>query len=154
MLVGNKRGMTLVEVMVALFILSVCVLPVYSSLLMGKKQVESAEKKAVALEMAQGILEEVMSRDYSAINDLLVINNQLKAVDAVYNYTQALDLLSQGRQNDLLPTAGTAYSYTVDVSSDNTYPNTMKIISVTVYYTEAGSNVQKSVQITGARTKR
>lgn len=125
---SDKRGMTLIEVMVALFILALCIIPISSGLLVAKKQAESSEKGLQALGLAQGKLEELMNHDFADIEDVAT------AVD--------------------FPGPYAGYSYTVDVNNDTTYPATLKIIKVTVYYAEAGTGIQKSVEITGARAKR
>lgn len=105
-----------------------CIISISTGLVASKKHVESADKKLIALELAQGKLEEIISQEYSSIN------NVTKPVSFPGDYV--------------------AYSYAVSVSNDSLYQDTLKIISVTVYYKDAAYGEQKSLLLTGARSRR
>ncbi len=121
---GNQRGFTLVEVIITVFILSLCVIPVYTGLLAGSKNVDSAQRRMIALGLAQGKLEEILSLDYRSI--------------------------SSRETKENFPDPYSRYSYTVFVTEE-TIPAQWKKISLTVYYLETGTGTEKSVVITGAR---
>lgn len=121
---GNQRGFTLVEVIITLLILSVCVIPVYTGLIAGSKNVDSAQRRMVALGLAQGKLEEILSLDYHSI--------------------------SSRETKENFPDPYSRYSYTVFVTEE-TIPAQWKKVSLTVYYLETGTGTEKSVVITGAR---
>ena len=149
----DKQGLTLIEVMVALLILSLSVTPLITSALVAKKQVAITERKAIALQKAQGILEDIVHQNYDSISDLLIINGRLSRVAADYGYTEALDSIARGNQGQssiLLAPATASYSYTVEVVEQN---NLKKII-VTVYYFEPADGREASIKLTGARAKR
>ncbi len=121
---GNQRGFTLVEVIITVFILSLCVVPVYTGLIAGSKNVDSAQRRMIALGLAQGKLEEILSLDYRSI--------------------------SSRETKENFPDPYSRYSYTVFVTEE-TIPAQWKKISLTVYYLETGTGTEKSVVITGAR---
>lgn len=121
---GNQKGFTLVEVIITVFILSLCVIPVYTGLLAGSKNVDSAQRRMIALGLAQGKLEEILSLDYRSI--------------------------SSRETKENFPDPYSRYSYTVFVTEE-TIPAQWKKISLTVYYLETGTGTEKSVVITGAR---
>lgn len=121
---GNQRGFTLVEVIITVFILSLCVIPVYTGLIAGSKNVDSAQRRMIALGLAQGKLEEILSLDYRSI--------------------------SSRETKENFPDPYSRYSYTVFVTEE-TIPAQWKKISLTVYYLETGTGTEKSVVITGAR---
>ncbi len=127
-MIFNRRGMTLIEVIVALLILLLCAAPISSGMLVCKNQVESAEKKLAALQLAQGKLEELMSRDFPDIEDI--------------------------QPGTAFPEPHAEYSYSVEVAGDADYPAVLKIITVTVSYSKSESAGINSVIITGARARR
>jgi len=121
---GNQRGFTLVEVIITLLILSVCVIPVYTGLIAGSKNVDSAQRRMVALGLAQGKLEEILSLDYHSI--------------------------SSRETKESFPEPYSRYSYTVFVTEE-TIPAQWKKVILTVYYQETGTGIEKRVIITGAK---
>lgn len=124
----DKRGMTLIEVILSIVVVAFCVLPVCNGLLFGKKQVEISEERITALELAQGKLEETISYNFDDLN----------------NVNQAIHFNDPYRD----------YSYTVNVTHDADYPGKMKIISITVYYMDNITQEINSVELTGARAQR
>ncbi|SFF92590.1 prepilin-type N-terminal cleavage/methylation domain-containing protein [Desulfotomaculum arcticum] len=148
----DKQGMTLIEVMIALLVLSISITPLLSSFLVSAKQLASSERKAAALYKAQGILEDVVQQNYDNINDLLKIDGELSRVAADYGYTEALNVIAQDNRdnNVLLASAATGYSYTVEVTEQNA----VKKIIVTVYYMEPSVGRETSIKLAGARAKR
>lgn len=127
-MVNNQWGMTLIEVLVALLILLLCAAPISTGILVCKKQVESAEKKLAALQLAQGKLEELMSYDFRDIEDI--------------------------QPGAAFPEPYADYGYGVEVTGDADYPASLKIITVTVSYHESESAGINSVSITGAKAWR
>lgn len=124
----DQRGMTLMEVLVSLLILVLCAAPVSTGLLTCKKQVQSAEHKLTALQLAQGKLEELKNLDFREI-----VNTE----PGVY-----------------FPEPHAEYRFVVAVAGDADYPEILKIITVTVSYHESESAGTSSISITGAKAWR
>ena len=124
----NQRGMSLIEVMIALLILMLCATSISTGLLVCKKQVENAHERLTALQLAQGKMEELMSGDFSELGDI--------------------------QPGAVFPAPYSDYRYSVEVSADADYPAVLKIITVTVSDTAAGSIGLNSVSITGAKAWR
>jgi prepilin-type N-terminal cleavage/methylation domain-containing protein len=60
----NEQGFTLIEIIVALVILTVVAVPLSHILLQGNQLAEHAEKKTAALNVAQQKMEEIIAQGY------------------------------------------------------------------------------------------
>jgi Tfp pilus assembly protein PilV len=124
---NDKRGFIFMEVVVAILIFGISVIPATMAMVAVSRQSEGAGKRFVALELAQGKFEEVSGNKYEEIAP-----EEKKIFAAPYD----------------------GYQYAVEVREDDVYSGYLKNICVTVYYTEPGTGRERTVTITGARAKR
>ena len=123
--VGN-RGYMLLGVIVSILVLCIFTVPVTMSLVASVRQSQSAEKRFMALELAQGKLEEVTAMEYEDIGPM---------------------------ERESFPEPCGLFDFAVVVTVDEAYTG-LKNIIVSVYYTEPGSGAEKTVTIRGTRAKR
>ncbi|WP_027363481.1 type IV pilus modification PilV family protein [Desulfotruncus alcoholivorax] len=148
----DKKGMTLVEVMVALFIIAICITPVFNSFLLSTRNTGSSEKEIMALELAQGLLEEAVGCNFDQITSVPG-NRPFNRIDSRFGYLESINLMQQGLADQLAAGEDTDFSYNLEVGSDPDYPGTMKIIKVNVYYQEKLTGSLKKVVLTGAKAR-
>lgn len=80
-----------------------------------------------AMELAQGKMDELVGMDYTSV-------------------------VTVGKTS--FPGAGGDFQYAIDVKCDNEHGDLLKKITVTVYYTEPVSGLEKTVTLVGARAKK
>lgn len=124
---SDKRGFIMLEVVIAILIFGISIVPASVALVAVSHQSESDGARLVALQLAQGKLEEVTGNKYEYI-----------VAEEINRFTAPYD----------------GYRYSVETAEDEVYSGFLKKIRVTVYYTEPGSGRERTVTITGARAKR
>jgi len=122
---GN-RGFILIGVLLSFALLSIIVAPLSLSLTFAARQQESAANRLVALELAQGKLEELTAYGYEDIGPI-------------------------DRESFPLPFG--FFDFAVQVEADPII-NGLKRISVTVYYPGPGTEGEITVSVTGTRARR
>ena len=73
----NTRALTLIEVMLALSVLTMVSLTILSSVLLSRRLAESNVYENTALTVTQGYLEQIKSMEYSVITDCLITGDPL-----------------------------------------------------------------------------
>ena len=82
MLIGkNNKGFSLLEVLVALSILSVAVFSIVRLFPFGMNATKQSEQKTLAVNFAQAKIEELISQGYEQINVGTVIEESLSTID-------------------------------------------------------------------------
>ena len=77
-------GFTLVESVVAIFILSVGIFAILTMFVLGVKIINSSKTQAVGIQLAQEKMEEIISLSYDAISVGSIIESQLPAPFNLY----------------------------------------------------------------------
>ena len=122
--------MSLIEVMVALVILSILTVPLFSYFVTGNVYTATARNDIAAMSLAQEKLEEIKTRPYN-----LVQNEPTDSSQPPIPIT--------GRYNNM-------FSYKIIVVGNA--PRSLKTATVTIYYQEQGRDRQ--VSLTTERLKR
>ena len=130
MYLKNQSGMSLIEVMVALVILSILTVPLFSYFVTGNVYSATARKDIAAMSLAQEKLEEIKTRPYNSV--------QTEQTEPAH-----LPIPVTGRYNNL-------FSYKIIVVENA--PRSLKTATVTIYYQEQGRDRQ--VSLTTERLKR
>ena len=73
----NARALSLIEVILALSILSMISLTILSSVLLSRRLAESNVYENTALTVTQGYMEQIKSMEYSSITDCLITGDPL-----------------------------------------------------------------------------
>lgn len=72
--IKNKSGFTLIETMVAIFVLTIGILAIIQAFPLGTNIQKSSQMQTVALELSQSKMEEIISKSYKEI--LINIENE------------------------------------------------------------------------------
>lgn len=127
LLLANKRGYILMDVMSSVLILSICAVTVLFAVTTSTYQLAGSMQRLKAIELAHGKLDEIMGLEFETVTSVPKTD---------------------------YPASSGEYQYAVDVRCDVQYGRFLKNINVTVYYIEPVSCLEKSVTIAGARAKR
>ena len=130
MVLKDQSGMSLIEVMVALVILSILTVPLFSYFVTGNVYSATARKDIAAMSLAQEKLEEIKTRPYNSV--------QTERTEPAH-----LPIPVTGRYNNL-------FSYKIIVVENAS--RSLKTATVTIYYQEQGRDRQ--VSLTTERLKR
>jgi len=117
MYLKNQSGMSLIEVMVALLILSILTVPLISYFVTGNVYTATARNDIAAMSLAQEKLEEIKAKSYN-----LVLTEQTIQIT--------------GRYNDI-------FSYGIIVHENAS--RSLKTATVTIYYKEQDRDRQVSL---------
>lgn len=122
----NERGLTMVEVLVAVVILSVCLIPLLEAITAGSRTVHHSRRVLTALNLAKGKIEELKASGW-----------------------EGLDGVVCGRRRFDPPYA--EYEYEIAIMEDRNFPRRVKVCTVTVYYRVG--KMEKQIGITGVVTR-
>ena len=125
--ISDQRGFALLEVLSAIFVLSICGLAVLYGITASFKNLNTSWQRLQAIELAQGTLEQITGLEYDAISSIA--------------------------KTDLTETGG-EFQYSVTVYNEVALSGSLKNISVTVYYLDPVSGSEKSVSVSSAKAKR
>lgn len=120
----DRRGFALLELLVSVMILAACLVPVSACIVTIRENLQAAEREQVALQLAQGKLEEMIGQEYGTIEGT--------------------------SQSEPFPPPHTGFSYSIRVTEDTDFSSGLKYITVTVFYTTPGGEVEKCAEICGA----
>lgn len=130
MVIKNQSGMSLIEVMVALLILSILTVPLISYFVTGNVYTATARNDIAAMSLAQEKLEEIKAKSYN-----LVLTEQTEI--------SHLPIQITGKYNDI-------FSYRIIVVENAS--RSLKTATVTIYYKEQDRDRQ--VSLTTEKLKR
>jgi len=130
MVLKNQSGMSLIEVMVALVILSILTVPLVAYFVTGNGYSATARKDIAAMSLAQEKLEEIKTRPYNSV--------QTEQTEPSH-----LPIPVTGRFNNI-------FSYKIIVVENAS--RSLKTATVTIYYQEQDRDRQ--VSLTTERLKR
>lgn len=124
---GNERGMTLLEVLVAFLILAMALVTMMNAFALGSRHNAGTSSYNTALSLAQSKMEEIKNSSFNSVDDVA--------------------LTDFSTESDYSSFSGFSYEVAVENSGLNT-----KTVTVTVHYSEGG--VSKEVSVTTEVVKR
>jgi prepilin-type N-terminal cleavage/methylation domain-containing protein len=121
-----KKGFTLIEIIVSLFIFSVGIAGILFAFSLGVKIESKAKMRTCASKLAQERIEEIASLPYEEI------------ISSFENYGDISDFNSYKRRTDV-------YYYNPDSLSTSTVDSGIKMIEVSVFWDSPVSSVEKNI---------
>ncbi|MBI5187775.1 MAG: prepilin-type N-terminal cleavage/methylation domain-containing protein [Nitrospirae bacterium] len=139
---NSENGFTLLEVLIAVVILTVALLGLSSMNVYTIKYNDNAKRYTAAVALAQDKLEELKNKTFvdSALNDSNTSNNT-----SYSTITSTTNVDSQVAGLDEKGNAGGIYTRIVNIAdyaagTANTYPNTKLIVVIVTWTDQTGSN--------------
>lgn len=87
----NKKGLTLVEVMVATSILAIVLLVVANVMITGQQATASSQQQTLSVNLAQGLMEEILALEVQSISPKVLTNPEAFTEAPGYKYTYKIE---------------------------------------------------------------
>lgn len=140
------KGFTIIEVLVALFVLAVGIAAVLNMFPLGLQVAISSQTASVAVQLGQAKMEEMVSKEYNDLSFYLGTNTEEYGSIAGFDRYKRITKVSCAHRNDLSE-ADCAYDSIND-------PGPLKKIEITVFWKSSLIAAEQSINVASLISRR